>query len=101
MDNVHISAPYGFVVDFAALIARIGSADGSDVHSLLNPVSIEYSIPGCCRCLNAVTSLYRFFSRGSGDNVAIQFPHHPLGEAAPVIFVGTEDLDLLELEQTA
>ena len=33
VDNVEVGAADGFVVDFAALVAGVGAADGSDVHS--------------------------------------------------------------------
>jgi ferredoxin len=35
----------GCIVDFAALVARIGTADGRDVHSLLHPMTVEHRIP--------------------------------------------------------
>src|SRR6185295_219433 len=101
VDNIEIRAADRFIIDFATLVTRVGTADGRDVHAFFHPLTIEDRIP-CGGCgLNHITAFHGFaWSRG-GVDAARQLRTHARGKFAAVFGIRTVDLNSLKIEKAA
>ena len=63
MHHVKIGAADGLIVDLAALVAGVRTADGGYVHSLFHPMPVEDRIPSGSRGLNEVAALHGLLRR--------------------------------------